>query len=44
LLSCAGVPVDFEEVDLNRANYDIDVCNDAITSIRRNTVALKGEN
>ena len=37
-----GVPVDFEEVGLNHDNYNEETCNDAIMSITRNKVALKG--
>ncbi|XP_076813890.1 isocitrate dehydrogenase [NAD] subunit gamma, mitochondrial-like [Clavelina lepadiformis] len=38
----AGVPVDFEEVPVTSANFSPDVCCDAITSIKRNLVAIKG--
>ncbi|KAG8183094.1 hypothetical protein JTE90_010917 [Oedothorax gibbosus] len=37
-----GVPVDFEEVHLNSTIQNIDNVEEAITSIKRNGVALKG--
>uniref|UniRef100_A0A6F9DFV1 Isocitrate dehydrogenase [NAD] subunit gamma, mitochondrial-like n=1 Tax=Phallusia mammillata TaxID=59560 RepID=A0A6F9DFV1_9ASCI len=39
---CAGVPVDFEEVNVTSENFTSGVCEDAITSIMRNEVAIKG--
>ncbi|XP_078487746.1 isocitrate dehydrogenase [NAD] subunit gamma, mitochondrial-like [Ciona intestinalis] len=38
----AGVPVDFEEVNVTSSNLRSGSCDDALVSIRRNEVALKG--
>uniref|UniRef100_F6X7W0 Isocitrate dehydrogenase [NAD] subunit gamma, mitochondrial-like n=1 Tax=Ciona intestinalis TaxID=7719 RepID=F6X7W0_CIOIN len=38
----AGVPVDFEEVNVTSSNLRSGSCEDALVSIRRNEVALKG--
>jgi isocitrate dehydrogenase (NAD+) len=40
----AGVPVDFEEVNIDPSTEGNDDLEYAITSIRRNGVALKGNN
>lgn len=38
----AGVPVDFEELNLDAKHEDVDHVQQVITSVRRNGVALKG--
>lgn len=40
--SLGGVPVDFEEVHLDSTVQHIDNVQEAITSIKRNGVAIKG--
>lgn len=37
-----GVPVDFEEVHLDSSRDDVDLLEQAITAVKRNGVALKG--
>ncbi|KAL3852992.1 hypothetical protein ACJMK2_016589 [Sinanodonta woodiana] len=38
----AGAPVDFEEVEINADNADAETVRNALLSVRRNGVALKG--
>lgn len=42
IFTVAGVPVDFEEINLDSMNENIEKVEEAITSIKRNGVALKG--
>lgn len=42
LFNVGGIPVDFEEINLDSMNENIEKVEEAITSIRRNGVALKG--
>lgn len=42
VFSTGGFPVDFEEINLDSLNENIEKVEEAITSIRRNGVALKG--
>lgn len=42
IFAVAGVPVDFEEINLDSMNENISKVEEAITSIKRNGIALKG--
>lgn len=42
IFAIGGFPVDFEEINLDSLNENIDKVEEALTSIRRNGVALKG--
>lgn len=42
VFTLAGFPVDFEEINLDSMNENIEKMEEAITSIKRNGVALKG--
>lgn len=42
IFKVGGIPVDFEEINLDSMNENIEKVEEAITSIKRNGVALKG--
>lgn len=42
IFKVGGVPVDFEEINLDSMNENIEKVEEAITSIKRNGIALKG--
>lgn len=42
IFKIGGIPVDFEEINLDSMNENIEKVEEAITSIKRNGVALKG--
>lgn len=42
IFKVAGVPVDFEEINLDSMNENIEKLDEAITSIKRNGLAIKG--
>lgn len=42
IFKVGGVPVDFEEINLDSMNENIEKMEEAITSIKRNGIALKG--
>lgn len=42
IFKVAGVPVDFEEINLDSMNENVEKVEEAITSIKRNGIALKG--
>lgn len=42
IFAIGGMPVDFEEINLDSMNENIEKVEEAITSIKRNGVALKG--
>lgn len=42
IFAIGGIPVDFEEINLDSMNENIEKMEEAITSIKRNGVALKG--
>lgn len=42
VFTSAGVPVDFEEIETNHKQNTEETCFEAITAIRRNGVAIKG--
>lgn len=42
IFKVGGIPVDFEEINLDSMNENIEKVEEAITSIKRNGIALKG--
>jgi len=42
IFKVGGVPIDFEEINLDSMNENIEKMEEAITSIKRNGIALKG--
>lgn len=42
IFKVGGVPIDFEEINLDSMNENIEKVEEAITSIKRNGIALKG--
>lgn len=42
IFTIGGIPIDFEEINLDSMNENIEKVEEAITSIKRNGVALKG--
>lgn len=42
IFTVGGIPVDFEEINLDSMNENIEKLEEAITSIKRNGIALKG--
>lgn len=42
IFTVGGIPVDFEEINLDSMNENIEKVEEAITSIKRNGIALKG--